>query len=95
MSRSLGKSNFDKIGLAAIVINKKLRKEFKCNKYLITELSAIVFAETSELLDLPRPELEKLATSAKGENVSWGSYTGFIKERRPEYIKYLKSAINR
>lgn len=83
MCDSLGKKNFSKMGLAAIVINHELKKEAREKGPLTVEISTAIHNETIEkamvspLLKLKRSELEKLAADVKGPYQNWGSFSGF------------------
>ena len=87
MSQSLGKRNFSKSGLTAMCIyeqllHEALQKNALLGKRGVESLSTIVneakrLAATSELLQLPRTELEAMAAAAKGRYSSWGSYATF------------------
>jgi hypothetical protein len=90
MSRSLGKKNFSKQGLAAVCIYEMLfARELQKNasEGIRGVDSLIPIAEeakrqamTSELLLLSRAELEEKATQVKGKNSSWGSYSAFASD---------------
>jgi hypothetical protein len=91
MSQSLGKRNFSKLGLTAMCIYEQLlhaalQARALQGKSGVESLSPIVneaksLAESSELLQLPRVELEARATAVKGRYSSWGSYATFSSQQ--------------
>lgn len=79
MCDSLGKKDFSKLGLAAIVCHEELtisggnrREHWK---------EAAERAKSSDLLNLKRAELEGLAAKAKSEHVSWGYYACYSSQQ--------------
>jgi hypothetical protein len=87
MCQSLGKRNFSKKGLAAMCIFEDLyiaaiQERQALGLAGIKSLAPIIaeakrLAETSELLQLSRAELESRAAAVKGCYSSWGSYSTF------------------
>jgi hypothetical protein len=84
MCDSLGKKNFNKVGLAAMIIENELKQEARSKNFAMsTALSFAIFtqakeqARTSSLLKLKRKELEALAAEVKGPYQNWGSFSGF------------------
>jgi hypothetical protein len=74
MCDSLGKKNFNKVGLAAIVIEKQLRLAGKeANSFEEAKRQAV----SSTLLELKRTELEALAAEVKGPYQNWGTFAVF------------------
>lgn len=83
MCDSLGKKNFNKVGLAAIIIENRLERE-ACTQFTMTHaLSFAIFnkakeqAKTSPLLKLKRKKLEEMAAAVKGPYQNWGSFSRF------------------
>ena len=83
MCDSLGKKNFNKVGLAAIVIENQLEREARTQFAMTYALSFAITnkakeqAKTSPLLKLKRKELEAMAAAIKGPHLSWGSFSRF------------------
>ena len=83
MSQSLGKKDFSKVGLLAIVFVNELNREHGILPS--NSRAALEKAMTSNLLKLSRKDVETIATISKGQHSSWGSFACFssesIKER--------------
>ena len=84
MCESLGKKNFNKVGLIAMIINDNLQQQAReANLALTIELLTSISydakrkAIVSPLIKLKRSELESLATEVKGPNQNWGTFAGF------------------
>lgn len=91
MSESLGKKDFGKVGLLAIVFVEELNRAhgFKPSHARM----ALEKAMSSDLLKLSRREIEEMAV--KGKVHSWGYYVRFtneyIKERELFKIPFYKN----
>ena len=91
MSQSLGKKDFSKLGLLAIVFLEKLNRE---NGHRPGNgKRALEKAMSSDLLNLSRKEIEDMAVKYK--SYSWGYYSRFdsynIKEKTVFTIPFYKS----
>ena len=77
MCQSLGKKDFSKIGLLAIIHYEEMVTQ---NKGIIEASflkDALVKAMSSDLLKLSRKEIEDMATEVKGKYCNWGSYASY------------------
>jgi hypothetical protein len=75
MSKSLGKKDFSKVGLLAIVFVNELNR--KHGILPSNSRKSLEKAMTSDLLKLSRKEIETMATIAKGQHSNWGSFACF------------------
>tara|TARA_B110000503_G_scaffold108204_1_gene161805 strand:- start:515 stop:796 length:282 start_codon:yes stop_codon:yes gene_type:complete len=86
MCESLGKKNFNKVGLIAMIIEENLQQlareaNLTFTVELLTSIShdAKRKAIVSPLLKLKRSELESLAAEVKGPHQNWGTFAGFAR----------------
>jgi hypothetical protein len=88
MCDSLGKKNFSKVGLAAMIIENELKQEARSKNFAMsTALSFAILtqakeqAKTSPLLQLKRVELEAMAAEVKGPYQNWGTFADFASDK--------------
>lgn len=88
MSHFKGVQEFDKRGLVAFIITKRLgdmKPTSTQNRQTIHELIKMLSEEIAKTTDLTRADLVKIATSEKSELESWGSYSRFAKDFFDDY----------